>query len=64
MKHVIYKDKFYIDMKLTSVEQKSKVYGTYIQHFASGATTMVKVWNIRLNKMIAVRRENIIAVID
>ena len=68
MHHVSYKMVTYetINDKINRVYKtyKSKVYGGFDQWYPSGKATIVKVWNTDYNKMIEIKAEDIIEVID
>lgn len=66
MKHITYIDNYYNEkMEFISEVRKSKVYGTYTKSFPSGQTTIIKVWNTRINQMVSIRKDTqLVKVID
>jgi hypothetical protein len=65
MTHIIYTDRFFTTGCVEVREARySKVYGEYSKRFPSGLKTMVKVWNPRVNKIVSIRKDDIIKVVD
>ena len=66
MNHIIYRDwTFDKNMNRVETQCRSKVYGTFSQHYPSGVKKMARVWNDRLHMVIAIRLDtDLVAVID
>ena len=66
MNHIIYIDRtFDNNMNTIETQCKSKVYGTFSARYPSGVKKMARVWNKRLNKMIAIRLDHdLVSIID
>ena len=56
--YITYTDHYFVAGKEINEQHRSKVYKTWLQWFPSGQQTMCLVWNPRLNKCVAVRKDH------